>query len=190
MDWEGVETRRTADGVEFTLHKNQQELKGAYDEVARLIVRFDRDPETNHPIVTAVSLDASRSRTPLTASVLKRFPWERWLRSAETIYTTPQPDLFYSGGDWREQRANYLDTWAEYHDKVQAAVGHPGARGREPAHYRRVAALYQALLTDGETKPIKRLADDLGISIHTISGWVKKARSLGYLPKGHKGKAG
>lgn len=174
--------------MEFILWKDRDPDSEAYDEVARVEIRFVFDANANRFRVCGAWIDTSRSEIGLTASELKRFPWSRWIRAAETIHKTPQPDIFLSGGDRRESRAAYQEAWAQYHTQIQAAVGHPGSKGRDEAHYKRVAYLYQGLLADGETKPIKRLSEDLGISPNTVSTWIRKARKAGYLPETRKGR--
>jgi 8-oxo-dGTP pyrophosphatase MutT (NUDIX family) len=64
---------------------------------------------------------------------------------------------------------------------------HAGRRGRSPLFYLLVAAEYAALVAAGERTPIQRIAKRIGRSPTSVSGWVRTARSMGYLTgeRGH-----
>jgi hypothetical protein len=190
MKWSGIEAMKLPDGGVQLLLRTELDEKDLYSEVAKVIVHFRRDADHERPILQSVTVDVSRSADPPQSSEFRLLQWDRLLRAAETIYDTPMPDFFLGEGEWREAQEQYLQAWAEYHSKVQAAVGHPGRGGRDRSHYKHIAALYKALLADGETKPIKRLSEDLGVNANTISGWVRKARKLGYLQATTRGKVG
>lgn len=190
MKWSDIEAMRLPDGGVQLVLRTELDDQDLYEEVATVIVHFRRDSDRGRPLLQTVTVDVSRSIDPPQPSDFRLLQWDRLLRAAETIYDTPMPDFFQGGGDWREAREQYLQAWAEYHTKIQAAVGHPGRGGRDRSHYKHIAALYKALLADGETKPIKRLSEDLGVNANTVSGWVKKARQLKFLPPTKRGKAG
>lgn len=173
--------------VRFRLWEDRTaEGLGAQEPVGTLQIEFDPGADDEFT-VTGVWLTTQDKLTP---TDLKRFAWDRWIKAAETIIKTPKPEIFLTGGDLRESRHRYLQEWAKYSTSVQAAVGRPGMRGHGAEHYQRVASLYQSLFADGESSPIKRMANDLGVSRNTVSGWVARARKDGYLPKGRQGKAG
>jgi hypothetical protein len=187
MEWDGVEPSKISDGARFVFWRNPRE--GVRDEIATLTIRFD--PDSDPPTIKELSLRPDPSYERIVPSDLKRFAWDQWIRAAETIHTTPQPSIFMPPGeDFRDRQSAYEQTWSKYHASLQAAVGHPGSRGRDPRHYQQIAALYQNLVADGERAPIKRLAEDLGVKRNTVSGWIKQARKRGYLPEGTRGRAG
>ena len=54
--------------------------------------------------------------------------------------------------------------------------------------YKDVAHAYQSAIAFG-LNPRQAMVEDTGCTDSTVSGWVVKARALGYLPKGQPGKA-
>ena len=64
---------------------------------------------------------------------------------------------------------------------------HGGRRGRSPMFYLMVAAEYAALVAAGERTPIQLMANRVRRSPTSVSGWVRTARSMGYLTgeRGH-----
>jgi hypothetical protein len=189
MQYEDVEASRTSNRVLFEFRERRDPESEEVPVVANLEVTFSTSGHSDEPTVKEVLLRTTGGH--LTPTEIRRFAWDRWLRAAETIYKTPDSSIFLSGqGTVREQREQFLQDWAHYHTAVQAAVGHPGSRGQDPNLYKHIAALYQALVSEGERAPIKRLSEQLGVNPNTLSGWVRKARQLGHLPKGHQGRAG
>jgi hypothetical protein len=62
-----------------------------------------------------------------------------------------------------------------------------GRRGRSQLFYLLIAAEYAALTAAGERTPIQLIAKRVGRSPTAVSGWVRTARSMGYLTgeRGH-----
>lgn len=183
VQWDKVTPEKTAGGTKFTFWRDTE---GELEQSATLIIRFV--PDTRPPAVQEMTLELASGQSVI-PSELKRFAWDRWITAAETIHTTPQPPEHPPPMGWLG-RSLYANEVAEYQTALQAAVGHPGSRGRDDAHYQRIADIYRSLLADGERAPIKRLAEDLGVNRHTVSGWVKEARERKFLPDGTKGRAG
>jgi len=163
--------------------------------MATLEVAFTRaDPEdpASEPLgVSGVSL---WTRDGLTASDIKRFGWASWLAVADAVART--------GGDtthskWRSDdrfdphtvqgltsRA-YYESWNLSYRKKR-----PGRKGHEPEFYEGVAKRYLELRSEGVRNPTQRIADETHYSRNTVAGWVRKARVLGFLAPGRRGKAG
>ncbi|MDA8314742.1 MAG: hypothetical protein M0010_06145 [Actinomycetota bacterium] len=66
----------------------------------------------------------------------------------------------------------------------------PGRSGHPDEHYRAVATRYIQLRASGVTSPTLTIARERGYSRDTVAGWVREARSRGYLPPARPGRAG
>ena len=186
MKWDGVRPEKISGGAKFTFWRKSEEREQT--DVGALVIRFR--PDLEPPVIEEIKLEVVPGEESLIPSELKRFAWDRWISGAETIHRAGQPPLFQPAGEFRESMAAYQQAWSEYHAALQAAVGHPGSRGRDDEHYQRIAALYRNLAGEGERAPIRKLADDLGVKRNTVSGWIKEARKRGFLPKGSRGRVG
>jgi hypothetical protein len=54
-------------------------------------------------------------------------------------------------------------------------------RGRSPAFYLAIAAEYVALTAAGERQPVQAIARRTGKSGEAVRGWIRTARTMGYL---------
>jgi hypothetical protein len=80
--------------------------------------------------------------------------------------------------------------------EVVVSARRPRARLRVPtsnpkpaSFYRQVADAYTGLRAQGN-RPAVELAEANGVPITTVHRWIRRARELGYLPPGQKGRAG
>ena len=187
MKYDRVNVHSEGPRVRFT-YVAETDSQDRSQVVGELGVTFGAD-QLGGQAVTEVWLKVNdRSLTP---SELGRFSWAQWFLAADTIHRTPKPSMSLPGGDTVMDRISMSrQRWAEYEMQIQAAAGHPGAGGRDPAHYERVALLYMALVEAGERAPIQRLSEQLQVKPNTVSRWVAKAREHGFLPKGRRGRPG
>jgi transposase len=122
---------------------------------------------------------------------------------AEAVHTNRGPIYPAVTADAREGRQQYLKAWAAVSAKISLAAEEAirgwkpdaaklrrGRPGYPDEHYREIAELYSTLILAGERAPNEKIAKIKDYSPSTVAGWVKKARELGYLPPGKKGKAG
>lgn len=186
-DYDRVQVQPGGRTVHFTLYKetDDPERPAAVGEVQ---VTFDTLASGEKGVSEIWVRSHSESLTP---TDLARISWNKWLRSAETIHRTPRPEVGAPGGDSLEQRL-HLDQqqWGDYTREIQAAMGRSGRRGLDENHYRRVAAMYEALVASGERAPVQRLAEQLDANYHTVSRWIRTARKKQLLPEGQPGRPG
>jgi hypothetical protein len=160
---------------------------------ARLSVGFDGGEPTR------VRLTVTRG---LTASLLKRFAWDRYLTIADaarrkamatTHWGRPsQPisaplatsdDTVYGSITLPPVSTSYV------HLDVSDAQRPWGAK-RGNSHYKSVADRYTELRASGERNPPAAIARETNYNRNTVAGWVRKARRLGYLPPARPGRPG
>ena len=165
------------------------------DVVGTLAVWFSRedpaDPTSVPHQVEEVSLCLAGGLTP---TDLQRFPWSRWLSVADAIARAGDR---ISQDSWWSERGDDPDTAA---GKIQKALiadldipirrRRPGRKGHPPEFYEEVAKRYLELRVAGARNPTARIASERVYSRNTVAGWVKRARELGYLPPGRRGRAG
>jgi hypothetical protein len=148
-------------------------------------IRFARDSkEGDRPVYVAV-----RRNTGLTASDLRRFPWTRMMRFADTMVRMPDPVT----GAAPRNPAHLTDVQIALRGAAPSTPPRPrrpGRRGHSDDHYMTVAAEYQALCQDGNRSPTATLAGRHFVSRNTAAGWVREARKRGLLPPGRRGRAG
>lgn len=109
----------------------------------------------------------------VTASMLQRFPWGKWLTAADATRR----------GDW---------------DGLLTAMGlearpekkRPGRKGHDLAHYQAVSKRYVELRSKGVEAPAKVMAHEMGFNENTVRGWIRRCRELALLPPGRPGRAG
>jgi len=126
----------------------------------------------------------------LTPTDMQRFAWSRWFGAGDAVvrglYKGPRVDA-------RGFPADPVSV-AALADKgivVKAPSDHrPGRAGHPNNHYKMVAELYVQYLGQGNRAPVKHIAEKLHYSPATVSGWITKARELGYLPPARQGKPG
>jgi hypothetical protein len=139
----------------------------------------------------------------LSASLLRRFAWDRYLTIADAArrnavaakdsgrrsqpvrgpltmsddtvvgpFTVPQiPKTFYVQSD-------------------PPVAQRPWGAKRPDEFYRSVANRYTELRASGERNPTAVIAREMGYNRNTVAGWVRKARTLRYLPAARPGRAG
>jgi hypothetical protein len=125
----------------------------------------------------------------VTSEVLRAVPIERLIREIVAYLQTV--------ADWQQHLADTYG-WAPPADQQQLladAVKRTRSSTRRRKypddHYRDVALLYLQLLGQGQTStPIAHLAKKLGVTTPTARNWVHRARQLGYLTQGSRGKPG
>jgi hypothetical protein len=67
---------------------------------------------------------------------------------------------------------------------------HPGPKGYDDNHYKRVAQLYKAALVDAPRAPMVRLAEQLQCGNATAYRWRDEAAARGFLPERAKARRG
>lgn len=132
-------------------------------------------------------LGGSLLRTePIRPSDLQRYGWSRWATVAIAAV-----------------RSEAFETWSQFDPEhpvsraAQRAMGveptrlKPGPKPkRGPEFFEDIARRYADLLAGGERAPSLTLAKELDYGHSTMRGFVGKARQLGYLPAGQRGRAG
>lgn len=139
----------------------------------RLTVDFATDEGDNRIIGAALHAPEG-----LSASELSRFPWSRWLGVADA-------------------NARLRNQFTIAGRDAAAAIGgeavlatRPGRRGHPVSHYRDIARRYLDLTSAGHSNPTQQIAEERDYSRNTVAGWVRHARTLGFLPPARKGRAG
>lgn len=138
-------------------------------------------------MVTKVEFTANDGLTP---TDMQRFAWSKWFVAGDAVarglYKGPQVDA-------RGFPADQVSVAALAHKGIVVkppADVRPGRAGHPDSHYKMVADLYVQFLGQGDRAPVKRIAEKLHYSPATVSGWITKARELGYLPPARQGKPG
>ena len=134
---------------------------------ARLTVYFDQD-----------DLPASVSVEPpgaLTSEFLRRFPWGRWIRTAEAL--------------WRTSEETEGLSVVQHALASQQPPRRPGRTGYPDEHWEAVAAAYRDLAATGQKNPTALIAELWDIPRNTAAGWVRRCRGLGLLPPARPGRA-
>lgn len=108
----------------------------------------------------------------VTASMLQRFPWGKWLTAADATRR----------GDWGAAREAF---GLEPLEKKR-----PGRKGHDLAHYQAVSKRYVELRSKGVEAPAKVMAHEMGFNENTVRGWIRRCRELALLPPGRPGRAG
>jgi len=128
----------------------------------------------------------------LTASRLKRFPWDRYLTIADANRRSAaaNQDVVKTKGVKGFSVVPpggvvYVPT-ADNPLNPQRPWG-----AKRPNHfYKSVAERYTALRASGERNATDAIAKESGYNRNTVAGWVRKARKLGYLPPARRSRAG
>ena len=123
------------------------------------------------------------------------FPAETgWAGEADPLEIRIEP---HEGGDpfepWRlmPKLPLYLNyaraTLAHRENDIQAALHAlrlfgTSRRGLGDEFYRLIAQLYESIRAEGESYPVKALAEMQPVNISTASRWIKEARCRGFLP--------
>jgi hypothetical protein len=113
-----------------------------------------------------------------TASDVRRFGWTRWLAVADAISRWRADDE--SAGE----AITRAGTTALRKERILRAR-RPGRRGHPDEFYRQIAARYVAVRAAGVRNPRVKMADEMHVSVHTVAGWIERARELGYLQPAH-----
>lgn len=129
-----------------------------------LTVTYPRGGLDARDLPRRVALDLPTGITP---SLLSRFPWEKWLIAAD--------ELVRSGTIEDEQAGS------RQAEAVASVVGRPGRRGHPPGFLEAIAGRYRQLRAEGESAPVKRIAEERAVSRNTAAGWIKQARDRGLL---------
>ena len=83
-------------------------------------------------------------------------------------------------------------TW-DFKGEAETVVGdlsqRPGRRGRPDAEYLAIAILYAQLVEDGNTRPIKTMAEDLDRTPQFVRDLVRRCRDRKLLTKSVRGLA-
>jgi hypothetical protein len=164
-------------------------------ELAWLEVWFVRaDPEDPHSEPLRPAGVSLWMRDGVTATELRRFGWARWLPVADAVARTGgetthplwrSEDMFDPKTVQGKASRAYYEEWDLPYRKKR-----PGRKGHEPEFYEQVAKRYLALRADGVRNPTQTIAEEKHYSRDTVAGWVRRARELGYLPPGRRGRAG
>jgi hypothetical protein len=171
-----------------------------------LAVKFSRvdpsDPASSADQPEHVCLRLAEGLTPTT---LQRFAWARWLAVADAIARTGTPDktialqlirrdpktaAVVNRAVLEERGISASARRPEQRGLPSRSRSRPGRRGWEHEFYKRKAKRYMELRSEGERAPTKRIADEEFVSRHTAAGWVRRARELGYLQPGRRGRPG
>jgi hypothetical protein len=150
---------------------------------SRSVMRVWFDPDDNYR-TRRVSLSMPGR---MTASELRRFPWDRWLYAAETFYRDPQLRAWHAANDAGKGAA--LKT-PEAPPNASAAPRRPGRRGHPDSHYRQIAERYRQLVASGIGNPTATIAAERFANHNTVAGWLRVARQRGYLPPARRGRPG
>jgi hypothetical protein len=73
--------------------------------------------------------------------------------------------------------------------RPRARLRVPTSNPKPPTFYRQVAEAYRGLRAQGN-RPAVELAEANGVPVTTAHRWIRRARELGYLGPGQKGRAG
>lgn len=194
-------TTTTFDGqhVEITLCRGREPASGLEPPpeesvVCRLIIKFSSaagealpDPDQYmaslnpegyaiaDPVIVSVHIAHA---DPITATLLQRFPWARWLEVAR--------DVARAGGATPVVRQRITKA-------IRRELGipnPPGRKGHPHEWYRMIAERYLSMRAQGVSAPTATLAEELGYNRNTVAGMIRRARQLGYLPPGQQGRAG
>jgi hypothetical protein len=167
-------------------HTYAPAYSGNQPYVGSLTVWFRRadpsDPASPPIAVEAVSLWEPDGITP---TELQRFAWSRWLTVADAIARDAD------AAPAKVTRAIY-----EEHGAPLPSGKRPGRKGRPPEFYEQIATRYKELRAAGERSPTKAIVEELRrsqnewVSRNTVAGWIKRARELGYLQPGRRGRPG
>jgi len=109
----------------------------------------------------------------LTPTALQRFPWGRWLATADA-----------------ERRGDEIARWEALGVKLTTEPRRPGRKGHDRAHYEAVAKQYLELRAQGVEAPAKIIARRGSYNQNTVRGWIRQCRELELLPPGRPGRAG
>lgn len=167
--WRTVATLGQADNDSVLIYSQQ----GPGHSMSLMHVWFESD-FTIHKM----SLYTPAAMTP---TALRRFPWDRWLYSAEVFQRGLMEDRRRVEGPARPAVSSDLGP------KVPKR---PGRRGHPDAHYISVAKRYRELVASGVRNPTSTIAAERFVSHNTVSGWLKEARRRGYLSPSRRGRAG
>ena len=131
-----------------------------------LTIGYGSGDESAGDLPTSVTLELPSG---ITSSLLARFPWEKWLIAG---------DEFVRAGSIEDRDAGKRQTEA-----IASVVGRPGRRGHPPAFLEAIAGRYRQLRAEGDSAPVKRIAEERAVSRNTAAGWIKQARERGLLQK-------
>lgn len=136
---------------------------------------LDRSPDFASESAPPAKVSVERlDGVPLTASVLQRFPWGKWLAAADATRR----------GDWNSAR----DAFGL--EPIATDEKRPGRKGHDLAHYQKVAKRYTELRAKGDEAPAKTMANEASYNENTVRGWIRRCRELELLPPGRPGRAG
>ncbi len=139
--------------------------------------------------VTHVMLSLPDGVTP---TDLSNFKWSKWIAIARAARVE-----FNAGRDIPPFNEMFRQTSVLVDRMFRAArpdgsstSRRPGRHGHPDSYYQEVADTYRRCLLNGESHPIKVIAEAQVVSRNTASGWVREARKRGLLEPAHKGRAG
>lgn len=120
---------------------------------------------------------------PVTSSALRAFPIGAFLARGRR----KQRDLALWVADAvpgrRAEALAQATAWSAARD------GQPGPKGYAPKHYVKVAEVYRREALVGG-RPRLAVAEHFTVTPSAAAKWIAKARAMGLLPPGRKGKAG
>jgi hypothetical protein len=125
----------------------------------------------------------------MTATELRRFPWDGWLWLAEDAIRDPDMRRHTNSVGPRKTAVSPTTASAKS-SKPGPALGRPGRRGHPDEHYREVAERYRQLRAEGVTNPTATIAAERFVNHNTVSGWLRVARQRSYLPPARRGRPG
>jgi hypothetical protein len=82
---------------------------------------------------------------------------------------------------WMDDLAKMAPAAEAISDQLTALNEADRRRGRSPMFYLLIAAEYAALVAAGERQPIQQIARRTGKSGEAVRGWIRTARTMGYL---------
>jgi hypothetical protein len=126
----------------------------------------------------------------VTSEVLRAIPIERLIREIVSQLRRVADWQRHLAGTYGWQPSAEQQQFADAIKRAEPDVS--DRRRKYPDdHYRSVALLYLQLLAQGHgSKPIADLANKLGVTRTTARNWIHRARQLGYLTQGTRGKPG
>ena len=191
----GLRTMLTRGGTELShmsrFHKDENVSEviawlGSSSDAVRLFVVYDGVVDGK---VTSVGLENTDGVSP---AMLSRFPWKKFMLIADverrmSKFEYGSEELIAHSEQWKE-----AVNAATEGRKIRSTdpLIRPGRRGHPDAHYKEIAARYLQLLRQGETAPVKVIADEYHVNRSTAAGWVGTARKRDMMPEGRRGRAG
>lgn len=138
--------------------------------------RTDDDQSVN----VAVRIGRDDSRLTITGVIVATVDEGVELTWRELRRIMTADDLFAALGADRWQRRGLVDPMLS--KRAQSTAGrHPGRRGHDLDHFKKVAAFYVQALDEYPNAPMTATAEEFEVSASTARRWVTRARKLGLL---------